>query len=350
MEWWRKTRKPVWLIAALANAPNSDLDELLKGAATITPDDPAYQSVAYYSIQRELGRGHTDVARAMADGALSRSLLLSSRNLILEQRTRMVTSFDEFLKFGVRQPEPHLSEYKNLEEESSGVPTADHAETQFDWDAVQTFNKVLPLSFWVRASGSPLLPKNIQLQLAEAGWFRAVLSDDNAAGRKMMQRWMELKPERAELGKPFVSARNADELHYAAVFLVLHDDPPPASLSADQFSPDRFAVKDSTPDVALKTLPFVTAADRSQAASQAAMSAGGNWNATELCRESVAWARKVPTDPRVPEALHLAVRASHYRSGDSDTGKYSQQAFAILHSRYPKSPWTADTPYWYNGR
>jgi hypothetical protein len=52
-------------------------------------------------------------------------------------------------------------------------------------------------------------------------------------------------------------------------------------------------------------------------------------------------------DPRVPRALHMAVAASRNRGTDADTGKYSKEAFDLLHRRYPKSEWSARTRYWY---
>ena len=65
-----------------------------------------------------------------------------------------------------------------------------------------------------------------------------------------------------------------------------------------------------------------------------------------LSAETVAWARQHRDDPRVPEALHLAVRTSRYTNNATPT-RYPKQAFQLLHSWYPKSQWAAQTPYWY---
>ena len=92
VEWWRKTRSPAWLIAAIASAPETDLPDLLQAARGIAPAAPAYESVNYYAISRELGRGRQEEARRWADRALSHSLLRSSRNLILAQRTQLARS------------------------------------------------------------------------------------------------------------------------------------------------------------------------------------------------------------------------------------------------------------------
>ena len=47
-------------------------------------------------------------------------------------------------------------------------------------------------------------------------------------------------------------------------------------------------------------------------------------------------------------AAYYQILAAYYRGKDANTGKYSKRAFDLLHSRYPESPWTVQTPYWYN--
>jgi hypothetical protein len=64
-----------------------------------------------------------------------------------------------------------------------------------------------------------------------------------------------------------------------------------------------------------------------------------------------------PDDPHVPEALALTVRAGHYAcdsydasgnvSAKAESTAAGKAAFELLHRRYPKSPWTAKTPYYY---
>jgi len=59
------------------------------------------------------------------------------------------------------------------------------------------------------------------------------------------------------------------------------------------------------------------------------------------------WANANPNDQRVPEALHLAVRATRYGGSDKKTGSWSKSAFEMLHQKYPHSEWTKKTPYWF---
>jgi hypothetical protein len=61
----------------------------------------------------------------------------------------------------------------------------------------------------------------------------------------------------------------------------------------------------------------------------------------------IQWATKDPDDPRLPEALHLAVNATRYGCGDKDTGRWSKAAFDLLHRKYPNTTWAKKTKYWF---
>ena len=66
-----------------------------------------------------------------------------------------------------------------------------------------------------------------------------------------------------------------------------------------------------------------------------------------LAAQTLAFAQQHPQDPRVPEALYLAVRATRYGCTDSQTGDFSQRAFDVLHRRFPNTEWAKKTPYWF---
>jgi hypothetical protein len=66
-----------------------------------------------------------------------------------------------------------------------------------------------------------------------------------------------------------------------------------------------------------------------------------------LTSEVLAYAKQHPDDSRVPQALHLAVRATRYGCTSPDTTHLSEAAFKLLHERYPKSEWAEKTKYHY---
>jgi hypothetical protein len=49
------------------------------------------------------------------------------------------------------------------------------------------------------------------------------------------------------------------------------------------------------------------------------------------------WDWERPNDPRVPEALHFAVRVTRCGCTDDETSQWSNKAFQLLHRRYAKS-------------
>ena len=92
---------------------------------------------------------------------------------------------------------------------------------------------------------------------------------------------------------------------------------------------------------------FLNAADRKIAAVEwktlAAIPSGVDW----LGALTLAFAAAHPDDPRVPEALHLVVRASRYSIPGEHTAGFSYRAFTLLHRRYPDTEWAHKTPYWF---
>ena len=64
-----------------------------------------------------------------------------------------------------------------------------------------------------------------------------------------------------------------------------------------------------------------------------------------LAQQVIDWAKGHPDDKRVPEALHLAVRATRYGCTNKLTTNHSKKAFDLLHQRYPKSEWARKTKY-----
>jgi hypothetical protein len=187
----------------------------------------------------------------------------------------------------------------------------------------------------------------------------------------MMLRIVELQPGATELAKGYLEAREPAAERFASVYISLWvpslcpylpgvEDKTanliaPRALFGDMwgrrkscswYAPARRDPNPGKPHPA--DTDFLTAEQRAAGEKEALqIESAEPWRATYLLKESIGWARTHPDDPRVPRALHLAVTASRYRETDSDTGKYSKEAFDMLHQKYPKSDWTPRTRYWY---
>jgi hypothetical protein len=97
-----------------------------------------------------------------------------------------------------------------------------------------------------------------------------------------------------------------------------------------------------TAPVPLFLRPTLSAANAEQEQLRA-MGSGATW----ILRTVLARAKSHPNDPRVPEALSLAILGTRRACGDGDTEKLAKEAFGALHRKYGKTSWAAETPYWY---
>lgn len=86
-----------------------------------------------------------------------------------------------------------------------------------------------------------------------------------------------------------------------------------------------------------------TAAAEREFAALKALGAGPNY----ISGQVIDWANRNPKDPRVPEALHLAVHTTRYGCTDQATPRWSKAAYDVLHRKYPNSTWARKTKYWF---
>ena len=92
---------------------------------------------------------------------------------------------------------------------------------------------------------------------------------------------------------------------------------------------------------------FLTASEAAAAAREYAALNSFGAAPNYLARQVIQWANTNPTDPLVPEALHLAVNSTRYGCTDKNTGRWSKAAFDLLHRRYGNSVWAKKTKYWF---
>ena len=368
IERWRATKSMPWLVAALTAAKTTDpaVPDLLAAARQIAPDAPAYATATYYGILIRIFRGETDAGREWADRALTTRQLDSTVNLLRAERLRLARNWDEFLRFGPRKPVGIAIEYLGSDDPLEGNPGLAKQTSALDVDFTLPMNTVGPLKRWEAAAAGNALPREFQAQIAQAGWVRAVLLDDRTLARALARRAGDLNPALEPAMRDYLAQTGPAAAHFTAVFWMLRMPGLIPELRAgvprrespgkiDDFR-DNWWLLGKQP--ALGELyesgqngppDFLPAADRAEGEQQSARleQTAGN-GVTYLCDAAIAWARAHPQDPRVPEALHLAVRATRYGLGaDKESSGYSKEAFDLLHRRYPNSPWTKQTKYWY---
>ena len=323
-EMWRKQKSLPWLIAALqqTKAGDNEAAEMLKAATAIKTDSPGYLTVAWHMLRLMPPAG----VRAKTDEILQLQMPASARNLFRGRRMEQARDFQEFLKYAPR----------TIVGEEVDVEQADPKEDQLlDADSQIALNR-MPLALIHQASTSTLLPPKVRQQLSNVVWLRSFLLNPSPSFDDLYK-LLKTPGYRFQVDSGF--GRYTDAM--AAIDPFRDNWWCPVHRELPEGAP---AEKSEPPPVPPS---FLTPAEIAQGQTEwdrlAALPTGPDW----LSAQVLAWAPKMPNDPRTPEALHLAVRSTRYGCTDKDTGALSKRAYDLLHARYPNSTWAAQTKYWF---
>jgi hypothetical protein len=325
LENWRARHTLPWLVAALqfAGPKDSDLSELLTAAAAVPSNSPGYLTVAHERIRLM----PPDEARPLAEQLLSGTLPLAGQNEIRSQRMALARNFDEFLRFAARRP---------VAEMTWELQAPDSKDEFLDQDSVDILNLHLPLADLKKAQTSSALPAHVRAELEDVIFVRTQMLSDAPSFDNVFK---ILHSPGMQLNLQVGFGRNTKEVGTIDNY---RDN---WWCSADLADTPYALEKSAKPSS--EALSFLSDAEQKEAADESlkfrAAGAAPDW----LGAQTVAFAEKHPQDPRLPEALSLAVRASRYGCTDDKTGQFSKAAFDLLHQRYPNSDWAKKTPFWY---
>jgi hypothetical protein len=236
---------------------------------------------------------------------------------------------------------------------------------------VAFFNEKMPLSVLRQAALSQQLPNHLKRFLVIAVWTRAFILGNQAIEREFTPLMSRYAKEFSPYFSKYANASNAASREAAAMIAVFRypviQPYVPVGFGRENSSPTEidsnrgnwWCAEEQTdedrgrynfyPFKYPSVYPNFLTAEQTAGATRERkqlMSLGNS--ATALARRAIEFANKNPNHPQVPEILHLAVRSTRYGCTDEETGKYSKQAFDILHKRYPNSAWTKQTPYWFS--
>jgi hypothetical protein len=360
VERWRQTKSDAWLIAALGSTPPSSdaAAALIAAARDLKPANPAYATATYLALALRIATSPDDKARDWAAEASAAKQPDDAHNGFLAERLQLARNWADFLRYAPRKPVAVTTDSQDGELENTQTALG----PLLDEDAAQPMNRLVPLSRWVEAVKDPLLPKNLQADVAQAGWVRAVVLDRTEEARQFAGRLAELRPELADGLRPYLAENDPAAAKFAAIFLMLRDPgfdirvragfPRETKTDAIDDYRDNWWHLVQKADAAEKqpNLPkeFLSPDERAAGEKEAqALVASASAAPNYLAAQAIDWARKHPEDSRVPEALHLAVRATRFGITDAQTTGFSKAAFQLLHQRYANSKWAALTKYWY---
>ena len=382
VERWRATKSEAWLMAALtqARAKDAGASALVDAAAAVAPSSPAYEMAVFHRTRLLMEQGQQDAARQLLDANLKRleSGPLSSLNLLLAQRFALATDYHQFLDFAPRTPVGLAWDTGGeLESDDNGKPEGGPLPKRFDADSVGTINQRLPLTMLTQAATGDVLPGDLRNLLATATWTRAAILNDAPTAKALESVAVAAHPELRDYVSAYDGANSKEARTFAATWTMLHFPGMRPFVEAGALRQAKFPAIDdfrdnwwcanvgastnnaeamfssswtesARPKPAAPPSPsFLTEAERSSAEQQwrelSTIGAAPNY----FGRIVFQWAKENPNDARVPEALYLLVRATRYGCTTEQTGGVSKQAFDLLHARYPDSPWTKKTPYWF---
>jgi len=379
---WQATRSNPWLIAALSliDGRHTKASELIGEALKINSSSAAFASARFHAIRLLIESGKNTEARTLLDQTLKTERTHfdeSALNLLAGQRMRLANSLSEFLADAARVPAALSWNDDGRELPVEDDEVTDETKTQlgkpfFDVDAARAINQQLPLSVLKEAAKDNALPVGPRRDLVQAAWLRAALLGDTKTADELTPILAGLVPQLSEVLQTYQTTTQPDEKKFAAIYAWLKSPglEPVVDAGVGRVTPlhQQDSLRDNwwcssyyepfTPDedhkvvqfTATTTGPpprFLSAAESEKAKQEwTALKAFGT-APNYISQQVIQWANSHAKDPRVPEALHLAVRTTRYGCTDKDTVRWSKAAFDVLHRKYPGNPWTKKTPYWF---
>ena len=380
---WEATSSVSWLVAALSkiDPQSANASKLQQAARKIPASSHAFATVSFHSTRLDIAAGRSAEARTKLDDLLQKhrtSFNVSALNMLQGERMLVSNNLDDFLVYSQRMPAGFSWNEDGRELPADTADMGSESErllgkTSFDSDAGEILNRRLPLAMLSEAAGSKRLPDHLRRDVTQAAWLRAVLLGDNATATALVPTLKGFVPELTPYLSEYTTARDPAAKKFSAINAWLHfpglepvvdtgagrgtalgeqdsyrDNWWCSAALAEPETSDTGEKKPQTGISADKKIPvFVTAAQRATAEREYATLTSSGATPNYLCRQVIEWATRHPTDPRVPEALHLAVKTTRYGCTDKQTGRWSKAAYDFLHQRYPGNTWTKQTPYWF---
>lgn len=329
---WKQHQSTPWLVATLALLPKDhpEAQQAMDAARALTQDSPAYLSANYFRALLLYEQGRLPAARMLLDEMLRAKALaedVSSKNRLLELRFAVSANMDEIARHLVRIP-------AGVQEcDSDEIPSEDASKTEdIDQAGADLLNTHLTLKQLVALAKNENLSSGIRQRIADMTINRAMLTD-----RLDILAEFEFEPaESAAADKflPVATRRFEVTWNY---------------LKGSRVMDPNIHAPDWWKDNEKQLVPHLPQTDDQLAQidteHQQLVKAGAA--ATFLCRETQRWAESHPNDPRSPEALFLAIKATHDAAHDDSSSRYCAAAFGFLHKRFAGTHWAKRAKYWH---
>lgn len=366
IEKWKQDESLPWFVAAIsqADAKSQEFSDLIAEAEKVPRNSPAFATVWFHYVRLLIEAGRIDEARKKFDkiGDLN-SMPISSQNSFLAQRAIFASSLEDYLKYAQRKPAIFTWNETDREEpaeiEGGSKLKAWQNRTMFDADGALFFNEKVPLSVLTQAAVSPQVPEHLKKMLVTAAWTRAFVLKNAGVEKELAPLVARYNKADAPLFEKYASAVRPVDREAAALIAILrnpatqpyigigYDREDAAPDAIDSIRGNWWCVENHAEKSGIAFPSFLTAAQVADAKKEKDQMIAGGESATLLTKRALEFASKNPRHSVAPEILHLAVRSTRYGCKDENTGRFSKQAFDLLHTRYKTSTWTKQTPYWF---
>jgi hypothetical protein len=365
---YREKKNDGWLLCVGSKLTGKEAyaGEILEALAKIDKASPAYVTANSQRARVLAEQGHNDRAIAAIDSALSVAKAPSAMNALNLQKLMLSKSLEQMITLSYRSPalivgdaesQTLSSEWQKLDQKKTDGKTYTTLPTMLRPEGAVAINQKLPLNLFLQAAQSQQVPAALRKDIAQAVFCRSVLLHDQNSSNKASALLKQYMPNLASQLARYDSA-GADSKEFSAAFLMLKYPGIRPYVTAGVGRTTEFGRLDDYQDnwwisieadkaVKFAGQQFLKPADLAKAKAEVAtinsLSTGPNY----LGKVTIDYARKHLSDPRVPEALHMVVRATKLGASNDKTSAISKQAFQILHQNYKGNPWTVKTPYYY---
>jgi hypothetical protein len=373
IEEFEKTQQLYWLSAALAKASGSEPQTaaLIKAAAEVKADSPAWEMASYHRIRLLIASGDAEEARrllAMEMPQVQSGGGESSINLFTGLRARASSNLKEYLAYAPRKLINQTSQEGSSVDECFDVmkdPKRKYdcvkniGPMQFSVDAADFFNNDAPMAVLIEAARSDELPVPLRGSVAMMAWTRAVLMKDEAAAAKLFPLLPAKLQQQAGSGTGFRAlvaiARNPGlrpfldpgvQRSYSWDFVESYGD----NWWCQNWEGSGYGQAGIS--VSALRPAFLSQAQSVEASNELSLLHNDQSAAAWIGGEIVEYARANANDPDVPEALYLVLRMIRYgcdrvdgytRDDSKQSGGIKgvrDEAARLLRQRYASNPWT----------
>lgn len=379
---WRQERNLPWLVAAIATdvSDRPTIDALIEAARQVDDASPAHIHLLYHRIRLLIASDRRDQAARELDAIDLAPMDVATRNQFLALRLAVAHDMGEFAAAAPRRvlymwnvsfedeplAPPLRRGMKDINIEAAWRTELYQSDPVYlDEDSVAVFNMCLPLDVQV-ALLRHNWPGHLRRQLTVFAFTRAVALQRIAMARALAPQLAAVLPELAEPLGALQQADNDEQRLFLMALVALKLPGGSITLRSgfgyrigptyigeygprwwDEEDNKAFAADDAdakSQRAATCSAPFLTPAMLAAAAAEGRALAHIGVASRFLGTIVLRYAARYPDAARLPEALHLAVRATRYGAPDKTV---SLDAYNLLHNRYADSPWTRKTPFWY---